>query len=54
MEYEIDDDPQGLPEQVEADRDGGSPDKLLFGQKRHPDHAIDSKDMAIEQPGEMG
>lgn len=31
MEYEIDDDPQGLPETIDGDRDGGlREDRLLF------------------------
>lgn len=58
MEYEIVDDPQGLPEKLEGDRDGGlREDRILF---RHcaPSTRADlyddarDEDSAIEQFGE--
>lgn len=54
MEYEIGDDPQGLPDYPEADRDGGIREKLVFRKeprdwRREPKEA----DAPLEQFGEL-
>lgn len=48
MEYEIGDDPQGLPDKPEADRDGGIREPLFFRKekrgfapKRRPEEIVD-------------
>lgn len=52
MEYEIGDDPQGLPDEPEGDRDGGLPDKFMLRQRKRLDGRISPRDMALEQMGE--
>ena len=48
MEYEIDDDPQGLPDRPDGDRNGGlSEDRMFFRKDRpaeQPNKRNDSKD----------
>ena len=58
MEYEIGDDPQGLPDRPEADRDGGlRADRLFFrgDQPAKPQDAHDDaydEDSPVQQFGE--
>lgn len=53
MEYEIGDDPQGLPEQCEGDRDGGLRENLVFRREpRFERRAPADRDPATEQLGE--
>ena len=51
MEYEIDDDPQGLPDQPEGDRDGGV--RVNPHSRKEPrfERRYDYRD-AVEQLGE--
>lgn len=49
MEYEIDDDPQGLQEKLDGDRDGGlREDRILF-HHRAPSTRIDLHDDARDE-----
>lgn len=54
MEYEIGDDPQGLPDQLEGDRDGGLRENLFFrkGSARRSATQLD-EDAPSEQHGEL-
>ncbi|WP_375290232.1 hypothetical protein [Qipengyuania sp.] len=58
MEYEIDDDPQGLPDRNEGDRDGGiHEDRMIFrfGAPERRENEIDDasdEDSPIDQFGE--
>lgn len=52
MEYEIDDDPQGLPDKPEADRDGGVREPMFFRRKPVQRPAGKRRDAAFEQMGE--
>ena len=52
MEYEIGDDPQGLSEEHEGDRDGGLKESLFFRQGRKLENRVSPRDMAVEQMGE--
>ena len=36
MEYEINDDPQGLPDRPDGDRNGGLPEDRMFFRKDRP------------------
>ncbi len=54
MEYEIGDDPQGLPERSEGNRDGGLRESLLFGQTERPETIADRKEDPIKGPGQPG
>jgi hypothetical protein len=58
MEYEIGDDPQGLPDRPDGDRDGGLREPLVFFRRQAPaepgdlhDDASD-EDSALAQMGE--
>ncbi len=51
MEYEIGDDPQGLPDVTEGDRDGGLRDGRVIFRKVAPNEPSD-EDSAIRQLGE--
>lgn len=51
MEYEIGDDPQGLPEMPEGDRDGGLREPLFF--RREPRAPSHNQKRRIEQMGEL-
>ena len=51
MEYEIGDDPQGLPEMPEGDRDGGLRELLFF--RREPRAPSPNQKRRIEQMGEL-
>lgn len=55
MEYEIGDDPQGLPEAPEGHRDGGLSDGSLFFRKKAPAKALRPYDAhaELEQMGEI-
>ena len=54
MEYEIGDDPQGLPDYAEARRDGGLRESLYFRKepKRRPATQLDET-VSSEQLGEL-
>lgn len=52
MEYEIDDDPQGLPDKPEADRDGGVREPVFFRRKPAPKGTGRRREAAFEQMGE--
>lgn len=54
MEYEIGDDPQGLPDIPEGDRDGGVSERLFFrkGPSRPATPQLD-EDTPSEQLGEL-
>ena len=58
MEFEIGDDPQGFPENLESDRDGGLREDRLFFRKEAPARKADrhddagDEDMAVKQLGE--
>ena len=54
MEYEIGDDPQGLPDNPEGDRDGGLRENLIFrkGAARRAATQLD-EDAPSEQLGEL-
>ena len=52
MEYEIDDDPQGLPDKPEASRDGGVRGPVFFRRKTMAKGASRRRDPAFEQMGE--
>ena len=52
MEYEIDDDPQGLPEHTDGERDGGLNERLDFRKRGTFDDQVAPDDMAVEQLGE--
>ena len=58
MEYEIGDDPQGLPDRPDGDRDGGLRTVPIFFRKNAPAEPIDihddasDEDSAVEQMGE--
>lgn len=49
MEYEIGDDPQGLPELPEGDRNGGMREPLSFRKEPMPP----DREALIEQMGEL-
>ena len=46
MEYEIGDDPQGLPDHSEGDRDGGVDEGRVFFRRYSPRRPIDQPDDA--------
>lgn len=54
MEYEIGDDPQGLPDRPEGDRDGGLHDTLFFAKRRRTPSTLapGERGQATEQLGE--
>ena len=58
MEYEIDDDPQGLPDRPDGDRDGGLRDAPVFFRRQVPVEPVDlhdytsDGDSALAQMGE--
>ena len=54
MEYEIGDDPQGLPDRPEGDRDGGLRENLFF--RKGPSHRSATQldeEARSEQHGEL-
>ena len=53
MEFEIDDDPQGLPDQPEGDRDGGLRETLVFRRGSSRRAAAAPRETPIEQMGEL-
>ncbi len=55
MEYEIGDDPQGLPDQPDGDRDGGLREGGIAAGKNAPAKQADrhDEDAAIRQFGEV-
>ena len=54
MEYEIGDDPQGLPDRPEGYRDGGLRESPFFRKPPpRPRPAPNEADAPIEQPGEL-
>lgn len=55
MEYEIGDDPQGLPDCPEGDRDGGLRENLFFRKEPAANRrAPDDENGRVEQMGELG
>lgn len=58
MEYEIGDDPQGLPDHPDGNRDGGLGEDRLFFRKDPPDRVADrhhyapDEDLPVAQLGE--
>lgn len=58
MEYEIGDDPQGLPDRPDGDRDGGLRDAPVFFRRHAPVEPVDlhddarDEDSALAQMGE--
>lgn len=53
MEYEIGDDPQGLPDRPEGDRDGGIRENLVFRKEPRFERRVPSeRDAPVEQLGE--
>ncbi len=54
MEYEIGDDPQGLPEQPEGDRGGGLAEDRIFFRKPASDADARNDGTALRQFGETG
>jgi hypothetical protein len=58
MEYEIDDDPQGLPDAPEGDRDGGLGEHVFLRREprsgaRAPGDRPGYRDAPMEQLGEL-
>ena len=54
MEYEIGDDPQGGPDHLEGDRDGGLRENLFFRKERRAGPtAPDDPHARVEQFGEL-
>lgn len=54
MEYEIGDDPQGLPDRAEGDREGGLRESVFFRHERKTERAAPGDDHArVEQFGEL-
>ena len=54
MEYEIGDDPQGLPDRPEGDRDGGLRERMFFRKEPRFERRIAPNDMApATQMGEI-
>jgi hypothetical protein len=54
MEYEIGDDPQGVPDHLDGDRDGGLREHLCFRKERRAGPtAPDDPNARIEQFGEL-
>lgn len=54
MEYEIGDDPQGLPDRPDGDRDGGLRENLFFRKGSGGRHAAPNDPNApVEQLGEL-
>ena len=52
MEFEIGDDPQGLPDRPEGDRDGGVRENMVFRKEPRFERRVSPKDMAVAQMGE--
>ena len=50
MEYEIGDEPQGLPDRLDGDRDGGVREPLFF--RREP-RTRPEEDEPVKQMGEL-
>lgn len=54
MEYEIGDDPQGLPDRPEGDRGGGIRENLFFRRESRFERRTPSgRDAPVEQLGEL-